>query len=184
MPAVIPFIPLITAGIGAGTTIAAARMQSGASNRATQAQSQAERESLEFLRQQFLELQRQRAPFVDFGTGALGSLADLLGLPRPQPGSGPTTFPPNTPSTPSSPPAGAGAMTTAAQRATQRMPSLPGTTQQPTSAPIPGSTGGPAGSGGPTAEAMVMMEAPDGSRQSVPSGLTDWYRARGARVVA
>jgi hypothetical protein len=178
---VIPFIPLISAGIAGGTQLIGAHMAAGASKEASKTQAQSDQNSLNFLQQQFQELQRQHAPYVAFGQSALGSLSDLLGYPRPPAmaaaPAAPPTAPPMTTGTSAT---GSGAMATAAQHAAQMASGRPAGAMGGAAA-----SASPQGGGAmPTADAMVTMVAPDGSQRSIPSGMADFYRAKGARVVA
>lgn len=197
MPAAVA-IPLITAAVSAGTTIAATAMNNrGASNAArTQAdavdqaakiqqESQekalaAEREQINFERQQAEAQQRSRAPYVQTANDSLAALAQRLKLPAFNPQAMP----------PSIPPQGQGQTMPAGNLGgyqTRQQPmygdrsiapvgqgqSLADMAKQPGMQPSP--TLQDDGSG------MVTLIAPTGEQKSVPRSQAARYIARGAR---
>lgn len=94
MPAVIPFIPLISAGIAggasAGSSIYGAKKQSSAAKRASDIQAKADADALAYAkeqdalsRQDYQAHEARMLPFRQAGQGALVNLAQFAKVPVP-----------------------------------------------------------------------------------------------------
>jgi hypothetical protein len=148
---VIPFIPLIAAGIGGGAAVISANMQSNATKQVAQIQSDSAAKalaveqanaqaSLKFAQQQWAQTQSNLAPYLAAGKATLGRLMSGLGIPY-DPSStlpGATTIP----NVPNAPP-------------------IPGTS--PGTPPPPQTAGGPSGAlSGPQGPQTTSMPSPPG----------------------
>lgn len=150
---------LAGAGAGAAGSIYAANKNSGAAEHGADLQAKAAQDALDFTKAQKAKQETAYAPFGALGQQAAGMLP---GLAR----QAPTTGPP--------------APFTTQPRATAPMPqgaplSQMGAPQPPLSQPF--------GGGMSQTGQMVLLEAPDGSRKSVPQAQAAAYIAKGARQV-
>ena len=171
MPAVIPFIPLIAAGVSGGAAIAGAKMSSNASNRASRTQADAATQALEFETRQYDEEQARLKPYRDMGSQAYARMARMLGLEVP-PGAadappGPGGAPPG-PWTPPGQP-GQGGPPNTFSFASGGQPS------RPIAKPMGGVT---AGSGSPGGGPAI------GTRRTFQNGRMGEWDGRGWRAVA
>ncbi len=179
-----PFGGLLTLGIiGAGTGLASAAIQSHAANSASEKQTEASDKSLALQNQIYGNTRADLSPFVGIGTGALGNLRQLAGIPNAPP---PTPVPqmPLQPGSTRDPNTGA-------------VVYAPGTTMaagDPGYNPTSGSNVGLPGPNGPiqprtaanpngTGSGYVTMKAPDGSINRVPSQHVSFYTQKGAQVI-
>jgi hypothetical protein len=155
MAAVIPFIPLIVAGIGAGTAAGAAKIQSNAANRGIAAQQDATNKSLAMNQRMFGQAQSLMQPYVSLGAQASGR-----GMPAPVNTLGNMGMPRSVAPT-----------NTFALNAPAQQPGM-----------VPLATMSPSSYG--AASAMVKMQAPTGQIADVPSDRVAYYQSQGARLVS
>lgn len=162
MPAAIA-IPLIVGAVSAGASVYGAKKNADANKEASKTEAESADKALDFSKTVYNERKQQLTPYQEFGARSLGTLGDLLGIPAPKTNAPPMATDPNRIQSGQSFPASwvSGSP-------------LSGT---PQTAPGNGSPVG-APSGG-----MVTIQAPDGSRRAVPSGLQTFYVARGGTVV-
>jgi hypothetical protein len=80
MPAAIA-IPLITGAVGAGATVAGAKMASNASKNALKAQTGATNRALAQQERIYNQTRQDQAPFRDISAGAARTLGNLTGIP-------------------------------------------------------------------------------------------------------
>jgi len=154
MPAVVPFIPLISAGVGAATSLIGGKQAAGAAEQASQTQAQSAHEALDFAKQVYQQRLADLSPYKQLGTSSLAGLMALTGLPAPAAASAqPLSSFSATPDFPQ------------AQQAWDATVSHPG--QPVVQAP----------------DQPIMMEAPDGSRKLIPQSLYNFYVAKGAKGV-
>jgi hypothetical protein len=142
MPAVIPFIPLIAAGIGGGAAVISGVVQSNAAKSVaqTQANSAAQalaveqanaKASLAFAQQQWQQTQSNLAPYLAAGQATLGRLMSGLGITPPPASSIPTT------SVPGLPNSGAGPIPGTTVPAAVQAGANPPPSASPSAAPAP-----------------------------------------------
>ncbi len=134
----------------------AAETNAQAAEKAGDKTAQSTREALDFQKQVYGQRQAQLSPYSTIGTGALNQLSSGLGI-RP-------TTPVNVPMTLSN---GQPAMPQQGQQG-----SIGALGAQAAKLPTDASMGG-----------MVTVKAPTGETRQVPSGLAEFYTARGAQVV-
>lgn len=176
--AVIPWIPLITAGAQAGTQIIGAKMGANASRDATRMQTEASREALRvqeeaskraleaqleeqnYERYLYAAQQQARKPYEQMSFGAMTKLSDILGVPAP---AARTTAPPSGMAQPTATFSGIPA------------PGSGGT--------LASTLGAPSARMGIYKKPDVTMRAPTGELQVVPAERVPYYRSKGAQVV-
>lgn len=135
-------------------------IQAHAISSAAAKQQQATEEALALQARMYDTTRSDLMPYNQIGTGALGNLRLLTGLPNPPPASSVPLVPPTAPhagATPSTP--GFGSYT--GQQAVPR-PGVPGQ----------------------TAAGSVLMRAPDGTTQQVDPAHVSFYQQKGAQVVS
>lgn len=97
--------PIISGGIGAATSIYGANKQASSIDKATDAQTAANREALDFTKQQYGDRMKLLQPYQQLGADSLGLLRGLSGVPMsaaPAPTAGATPQP-NMPNMPNGP---------------------------------------------------------------------------------
>jgi hypothetical protein len=151
------------AGVLAGTMI-----QARGASKAAELQNAAADKALALQRQQYEETKANYAPFLSGGTGAFNTMLNLSGIA----GAGPASMTPSA--------TGGGIPTGGATPPPPPEPSTPPiqTAEPQTLAAIqnvirPQNT-----------SSYTTMQAPDGSTQAVPAQFVDYYRQKGARVLA
>jgi hypothetical protein len=155
----------------AGGTALAAKMSSGAAKDAAKMQSDAAQEALDFTKAQKAKQEAAYAPFGALGQQAVGVLpgiarqAPTMGAPAPY-----TTQPAATRPMPSGMPQGAPLSAMGSPGAM---------------APQMGGVAAPGAAQGVPAQpdAMVLLQAPDGSQKRVPAAQADQFIARGAKRI-
>lgn len=173
---------LIAAGVAAGSSVASSKIQSNAAKDAAEKQQDATNQAFGLQQQVYRNTQQSLAPYSDLGTGALGNLRQLAGVPNPMTGSGS----PNAVSAARS--AAAVAPSSYTYNPASGITTYNGfnpQTGQITGTP-PKITIGPGGVPvlSPTTQSgYVTMRAPDGSMQQVDPQHVDFYRQKGAQVV-
>lgn len=144
------------AAIGAGTSIASAKIQSNAAKNAAKTQTEAANKSLAFQQQQFANQQAAFQPYQQAGARANAQLSNLASRPTPQfvPGGQQQAF--------------------GAPQGQLGMPQ--GMPPQPVSRPMGGAMPPPQGR-------MVMVQAPTGETQQMPEAEAQRAVQAGARVI-
>ena len=155
---------LAIAGLAsAGGGLAQAKMQSSAAKKAAQTQQQGVQQAGQYIQQGLGQLGQLYSPFINSGTGAIGTIGRLT-----TPGPGARFASPGPPNAmPQMPQPG------------MAMPRMGG----PMPSTMPGGGGGMPGgmpSGGGSAP-MVRIQAPDGEVRAVPANMVQQYLAAGAR---
>lgn len=169
----------LTLALTGGSMIAnyfGARSASKASKDAAKLQAESADKALAFQQRMWEDTQRNQAPWLQAGTGAINTMANLGGIPMMAPGSTSNTPPATAPLASVAPPASSrplsgGAVGTAAGQVLGQMP-------MSAAVPRPGGMGAPAMTGN-----FVTLQAPDGSTQRVPQQFASAFEARGARRI-
>jgi len=175
----------VVAGIGVAGSITAAKMQSNAAHDAAATQSASANKALTVQQQQYQQGRQDFSPYQQAGASAVGTLQNRAQQPIPQfnPGGPQPQFNLGSPQGPSPlpqrGPMGGSPMSQAGPLDVQQ--SL---------TPIPNAQAGPMPQqstlpqqGPPQQPQMVMMQAPDGSKQPVPADKVPMAIQKGARVV-
>ncbi len=165
--------PVAGALIGAGANVIGAAINAHAQNNATDAQSAAAREALDFQKQKLAEEDSRLAPYRAVGGNAISRLGSLWGL-----------------SSTSAPGVGAQGPYNANTGLPARVPYAQG--DYPLGPFVPASQGpqggsmaalGAQGPAAPASSGFVSMIAPDGTRNDqVPAALKDYYLGKGAQL--
>lgn len=173
MPAVVPFIPLIAAGVGAGATIYGAHSQQSAQRDASRAENASLDEALAYEKEQDAynrqrdeeQTRYDRAKYEEGQVYDRGQYADFLGRLDPYRA------------------AGTGALTRLSSHFGGSAPAM--TYAKPTSLNLPtGPESAPPQTGGLRGgTGMVVIQAPDGSTREIPASQADHYISRGGVVV-
>lgn len=158
MPAVVPFIPLMSAGVGAATNLIGAHEQTSAAQQASQTQAQSAQQALDFAKQVYQQRLADLSPYKQLGTSSLAGLMALTGLPAPTAAAAPSAQPFSFTATPDFPQAQAAYNAGIGQGKT-------------------------AADEGGIANVPVLMEAPDGSRKLIPQSLYNYYVGKGAKGI-
>lgn len=189
--------PIIAAGIGVVGNWLVAKKQADTATQAAQTINQGVRSAEGQITSAYNTAQSAISPFVQSGTAAQNTLAQLMGLGAVNAGGGTTASTPI--NTPTAPPSTLDDMTReerqiARQAARQRSvrdetaagdavlgPPMSG--RYAPREPFNASSYAPPAQSVQASSGYVQMQAPDGSQQSVPSQYVDHFRQRGATVI-
>ena len=172
----------ITKLLVGGSTISnyfGARNAAKAAKDAAKMQAEAADKALAFQRTMWEDTQRNQAPWLQAGTGAINTLANLGGIPMMAPGTAPSALI-------APQPTGGGSLPPLAPGVTRGPMPISQAVSSPLAAPQAprpvGSSATPAAMGGQSS--YVMLQAPDGTQQRVPEQFASAFEAKGARRVA
>lgn len=172
----------VTIGLIGGsllTQLFGAKKSSDAAKDAAKLQADSAREALAFQKQMWGDTQRNQAPWLQAGTGAINTMTNLMGVPMMGPG---TT--PHSPATPMplASIGGARPMSPGAVPLGMAMPRpMPLASMAAPRAVGAGMTPAAAATG---QSSYITLQAPDGTQQQVPEAMAAAFEARGARRVA